>query len=409
MVEPEFYVPVIPMILVNGVDGIGTGFSCKILPHNPLDLIKIIRRKIDGKEYKEPKPYYRNFEGSITKIDEGRYEIKGNYTIDRNENKIIITEIPVGKSITDYASSIESSLVVGTEKKKGMFEKMVSKSTDDFAYFELHLDEESGDFRGKDVDMKTLRNKFDKLLKIKGSLSSSNMNLLNRDRNISNFKNIHEIIDYYYEIRYEYYIKRKKHMINKLENELNVLKYRIKFIRQVVNNEIKIMRQKKTVIIEKLEKLKYPLLSLTCDETLSYDYLTEMKWTVFTLEKIMEYEEAFKNKDTELNILRNTSIEDMWRSELDEIEKEYKIFVTQNKIDYTIPEGEVNEDEKKRKLSAIRRKTQKSIKSKAKVTKGKTKTNKGKTKASKGKIKVTKGAKTKSNKKSPSKVKEIVL
>jgi DNA topoisomerase-2 len=45
-VEPQFYVPIIPMVLVNGSKGIGTGFSTEIMCYNPTQIIAYIKNKL---------------------------------------------------------------------------------------------------------------------------------------------------------------------------------------------------------------------------------------------------------------------------------------------------------------------------------------------------------------------------
>ena len=62
-VEPEWYIPIIPLVLVNGTEGIGTGFSTKVPSHNPLDIISNINNILDGNKYSPMKPWFKNFTG----------------------------------------------------------------------------------------------------------------------------------------------------------------------------------------------------------------------------------------------------------------------------------------------------------------------------------------------------------
>jgi len=101
-IEPEYYLPIIPMVLVNGVDGIGTGFMSKIPKYNPLDLINIILNKLDvdnnellkfnfddivSDESINIKPFYKGFKGEIVYDENGRYKIYGQFKI-LDENKL---------------------------------------------------------------------------------------------------------------------------------------------------------------------------------------------------------------------------------------------------------------------------------------------------------------------------------
>ena len=96
MVEPIFYAPIIPMILVNGAKGIGTGFSTDIMPYNPTDIIEYLRAKLNGTQPNtEFVPYYEGFEGTVVKAggvqvssSRVRYEPVGG-------DKVRVTELPM--------------------------------------------------------------------------------------------------------------------------------------------------------------------------------------------------------------------------------------------------------------------------------------------------------------------------
>ena len=119
-IEPEYYVPIIPMILVNGSQGIGTGFSTKIPPYNPKDIINNLKLKIQGLEMEEIDPWWQGFEGTVAKIDNFNYEIYGTYEI--KDNKLIILELPVGEATSDYKEFLEK-LLEGDEVKKAVIQK----------------------------------------------------------------------------------------------------------------------------------------------------------------------------------------------------------------------------------------------------------------------------------------------
>ena len=84
-VEPDMYAPILPMCIVNGGKGIGTGFSYDGLSYNPLQIVEYLKYKLNGEEDKcdliEFAPYYEGFNGSVTKINETKYLIKGCYKI----------------------------------------------------------------------------------------------------------------------------------------------------------------------------------------------------------------------------------------------------------------------------------------------------------------------------------------
>jgi DNA topoisomerase-2 len=77
LVEPEYYIPILPMILVNGTTGIGTGYSTDVPMHNPQDILENLMALMDGKETKKMKPWYRGFTGEIQEKSEKQYINRG--------------------------------------------------------------------------------------------------------------------------------------------------------------------------------------------------------------------------------------------------------------------------------------------------------------------------------------------
>jgi DNA topoisomerase-2 len=109
-IEPVYYAPILPMVLVNGASGIGTGWSCELPQFNPMDVLKVLRGRIlaaCGKLEKAPylmsdmMPWYRGFKGTVTKLSKNRWITKGVYR--RLDNKTIeVTELPVGFWTQDF-------------------------------------------------------------------------------------------------------------------------------------------------------------------------------------------------------------------------------------------------------------------------------------------------------------------
>ena len=110
-VEPEFYVPIIPMILVNGAKGIGTGFSTDVLSYNPLVLMDTLIHKLDGHEdvsqYVNPLPYYQGFKGNVIQVEDSKYLIKGKYNPTGKADEIVVTELPIGTWTDNYKVFLE--------------------------------------------------------------------------------------------------------------------------------------------------------------------------------------------------------------------------------------------------------------------------------------------------------------
>ena len=148
------------------------------------------------------------------------------------------------------------------------------------------------------------------------------MNLFNEEGRIMNFKKVEDILKYWYDIRLKKYEERKIYLIGKIENELDLLKYKSMFIEYVIDKKIIIFRKKKNEIIEKLEKLKFPRLSNVGDDK-SYDYITSIPLFNLTEEKIEELKNKLKEKEKELEYVKITTPIQMWKIELKELLKEY--------------------------------------------------------------------------------------
>lgn len=114
-IEPSFYVPIIPMVLINGADGIGTGWSTKIANHNPRALIRSIRAMIRGDQPERLQPWYKNFTGTVEAVGDTRFFTNGNVAI-LDDNRIEITELPIATWTQPYKENVLEVLLHGNEK-----------------------------------------------------------------------------------------------------------------------------------------------------------------------------------------------------------------------------------------------------------------------------------------------------
>ena len=313
MIEPEQYFPIIPMVLVNGAEGIGTGFSTSIPCYNPKDIIQNIFNLMDGKDVKSMKPWYNNFKGCVSKMDDFTYEVIGDYTI-IDENRIIINELPIGTWTTMYKEYLES-IQYDNDSKKNTIIGFTDNNTDERVHFVVT-------FPDRKLNLYQSNNTLYDRLRLIKKLKTSNMNLFNEKGRIMNFKKVEDILKYWYDIRLKKYEERKIYLIGKLENELDLLKYKSMFIEYVIDKKIIIFMKKKDEIIEKLEKLKFPKLSNVGNDK-SYDYITNIPLFNLTEEKIEELKNKLKEKEKELEYVKVTSPIQMWKIELKELLKEY--------------------------------------------------------------------------------------
>ena len=323
-VEPEFYAPIIPMVCVNGAKGIGTGFSCDIPPFNPKMIIKYLQRKIQGKGTQlSIDPYYEGFKGTITKVSESRYLIKGNYSIVGTDT-IRITELPVGTWTEDYKGFIES-LMDDKDKNKAkcIVRSYTDMCTDTDVDFTIRLVLGSiNKLLPKKVDYGC--NLLEKTLKLYTTRVTTNMYLFDSRQRLNKYDSVYDIIDAYIPIRLELYKTRKQYMISQLKREVDILSNKARFIKEQCDDTIDLRRKKKYEVITLLLTRLYSVI----DNDKDFKYLRSMRIDQLEEENIKKLQEQRNQRVRELEILRSTSPSDMWLSELETLKLQYKLYRT---------------------------------------------------------------------------------
>lgn len=157
-IEPNFYMPIIPMMLVNGSEGIGTGFSSTIPAYNPNDVIANIRNLLNNREIEEMTPWFRDFKGKIEKIPDEKFKYKTVGVYSRLDDvRVKITELPVGsnrcKSFSAYKEFLQD-LVVGKKKKEKKDKDSTGSDGNDDAREASSIPNETGSKKRKSASSK---------------------------------------------------------------------------------------------------------------------------------------------------------------------------------------------------------------------------------------------------------------
>jgi DNA topoisomerase-2 len=353
MIEPDQYYPIIPMVLVNGAEGIGTGFSTSIPCYNPKEIIHNIFNIMDNKKVKSMSPWYKNYKGKIIKVDDNTYDTYGNYDI-LDSNRIIINELPLGSWTTPYKELLET-IQYDSDSKKNVIVGFTDNNTDERVHFVIT-------FPDKKLALYQNNDTIEAKLKLIKKIKTSNMNLFNENGTIQTFENVEDILKYWYKIRLKKYVDRREYLIGKINNELDLLKYKALFIKYVLEEKIIVFKQKRQSIIDKLIELKFPELS-TSNENKSYDYITNIPLFNLTLEKIEELNNKLKEKEQELNYVKITPPVDVWRLELKELLKEYEAWYTNKVKEFNENvDGNIKITNLKKKTSIKRKKTKLKVK-----------------------------------------------
>jgi DNA topoisomerase-2 len=323
LVEPIFYAPIMPMVLVNGSKGIGTGFSTDIMCYNPLDIIRYLKSKLmiteSVTETIEFVPYYEGFKGTIHKISEGKFLIKGRYE-KAGPDKIKVTELPVGYWTEDFKELLENLIEPGADKD-GKKITSVIKDYDDMSR-DTNVDFNITFAKGKLDELESTKldhgcNGVEKLLKLFTTNTTSNMHLFDAEDKLKKYEKVEHIIDDYYETRLQLYQTRKEHMIQALEKELMVLSNKSKYITEILDNTIDLRKKKSEEVTKMLKDKAYDAVDG------EYKYLTRMPMDSVTEENVDKLNKEHENKKSELESVKNTTKYQMWFSELEKLKSEY--------------------------------------------------------------------------------------
>ena len=322
IVEPEFYAPIIPFALLNGISGIGTGFSCNIAPYNPKQIIGYLRNKLLGKtnEGSEFVPYYEGFKGIIRKLADQKYLIKGLYE-KVGDDKIRITELPVGTWTMPYTTFLETLMDGNTLDKAG---KKIPPSIKDFTSVctEVTVDFTIVFPKGKIQELEASVdangcNGVEKILKLFTTISTTNMHMFNSEFKLHKYTTIEEIIDDFYGVRLGIYQKRKTYLVDDMEKKLVKLSNRARYIQETLTGTIDLRRKTGVQVTELLTGMKFALYDG------DYKYLIKMPMDSVTQENVANIMKEKENTEMELAALKATPLEKLWTNELDVLDAEY--------------------------------------------------------------------------------------
>jgi DNA topoisomerase-2 len=330
LVEPIFYAPIIPMVLVNGSKGIGTGFSTEIMCYNPLEIIEYLKCKLNNEVFNTSFiPYYEGFKGTIIEIIPGKYLIKGKYE-KIGTDLVRITELPVGFWTDDFKELLES--LTESVDKTGKKVVPIIKEYDDMSK-DTNIDFIITLNKGKVDELEALTadygcSLFEKTFKLYTTCSTTNMRLFNANDKLKKYENVESIIDEYYETRLTMFQTRKDYMINTLEKELIVLLNKTKYINENLNDTIDLRKKKKDEVIDMLKNKGYDII----ESDNEYKYLTKMPMDSVTDENATKLFDEYTKKNNELTTIKNKTITEMWNTELTNLKNEYIIYKNNREI-----------------------------------------------------------------------------
>uniref|UniRef100_A0A5F9D2M5 DNA topoisomerase 2 n=1 Tax=Oryctolagus cuniculus TaxID=9986 RepID=A0A5F9D2M5_RABIT len=336
-VEPEWYIPIIPMVLINGAEGIGTGWSCKIPNFDVREIVNNIRRLMDGEEPLPMLPSYKNFKGTIEELAPNQYVINGEVAI-LNSTTIEISELPVRTWTQTYKEQVLEPMLNGTEKTPPLITDYREYHTDTTVKFVVKMTEEKL--------AEAERVGLHKVFKLQTSLTCNSMVLFDHVGCLKKYDTVLDILKDFFELRLKYYGLRKEWLLGMLGAESAKLNNQARFILEKIDGKIIIENKPKKELIKVLiqrgydsdpvkawkeaqqkvpdeeeneesdtEKETEKSDSVT-DSGPTFNYLLDMPLWYLTKEKKDELCRQRNEKEQELETLKRKGPSDLWKEDL---------------------------------------------------------------------------------------------
>lgn len=207
--EPVAFLPIIPTVLLNPMQGIAVGFACNILPRKMSDVIHCQQAHLEGKGFHEPKVHYEGFLGEIKKISDNVWETRGVFT--KSGRKLTITELPIGINRESFIKILDSL----EEREKPIITSYQDDCTDKFL-FTVNLKE--------DLTEAEIYEKF----KLTANLTE-NITIIGFDGKVKKMT-VTDIIKQFTDYRFKVYIKRYKKLFYENRDEYEFKKDLLKVI-----------------------------------------------------------------------------------------------------------------------------------------------------------------------------------
>ncbi|XP_011691623.1 PREDICTED: DNA topoisomerase 2 isoform X2 [Wasmannia auropunctata] len=336
-IEPVFYIPVIPMVLVNGADGIGTGWMTKIPNYNPREIIENLHRMMDGADPKPMIPYYKNFKGVVESCGDFRYVISGEISV-IGPDKVEITELPIGTWTQTYKETVLEPMLHGSDKTPAIITDYKEYNTDTAVHFIVMMN--------RDKLLELERDGLHKAFKLQTTMTITSMCAFDENQCLNKYDSVVQILKGFYKVRFDAYHKRKDYLEGVLKAEASKLANQARFIIEKCDGTLVIENKKKKDMIAELVRSNYesdPVvawkLSQNREQVLeeaadndeestptanamekeNFDYLLGMTMWSLTKEKKDELLRQRDEKTAELKRLQARTPLSLWKEDLDNL------------------------------------------------------------------------------------------
>ena len=341
IVEPENYLPIMPMLLINGCVGIGTGFSTDIPPFNPTDILRVLRERLHGRlstlRIISLKPWWQGFKGEVeaSASDPGCWITRGKYTVDSVAKTMTITELPVGVWTKDYKAFLDEMCTVDKgERTKSMdyafgddntplLKSFDDLYTDEDVKFVLYFDQDGFE------DMKAHPEDFEKRFRLTSLWRTTNMVAFDAESKITKYGSVGQMLEAYYGPRLAAYEMRRLNEIDRCQKDAVEADAKARFIRAVLDGTLELRRATDSAIVEAMKKHDLPPLSsygsgqsgkVKEDEIDGWEYLLKLRMDRVKASAVEDAEKAVLLARATVERLQSTTAAQMWLADLEEFE-----------------------------------------------------------------------------------------
>lgn len=344
-VEPETYMPCIPLLLANGALGIGTGYSTTVLPYNPTDLVAVLRARLNGLNTLAETtltPWWYGFKGRVSGSADGKtWMTKGVYEFADDDACIIrITELPVGTWTEDYKNFLEQmredqeeelkKWTAANKDKKAVTEKpprwirsFEGRYDDIVVDFILHMDPEYYH------EARAYPAEFEAKFKLTSTHKTTNMVAFDTKGVLRKFNTVGDILEEFFVERRRMYGVRKEHELERMRREIVELDARLAFVRAVVEKRLIVANAEDADLLAGLKGLGVPPLSAPEDpnDLKAYEYLLKMRVDRLKAAAVAALEKEVTEAKAAMASLEAMTCEDLWTQDLDVFETAWTQFV----------------------------------------------------------------------------------
>lgn len=314
-IEPKVYYPIIPTTLLNGAEGIGTGFSTFIPNYGVDDLINAVESLIENKKFTKLTPRYRDFKGDIIKLNETTYLTKGVFKI--KDNYLEITELPIKMWTTEYKSFLENLIY---EDGDPFFSSYNNQSSDRDVHFILKIKDVEKVKKMADTNYKIGVSMLEKHLKLVNYISVGNMHLFDKTLDIKHYRNVETIINEFFSIRLQKYSERKEYLIGVMKRDLEILTNKMNWIKDILSNKVDLRKQSTDQLVDYLRKRKIT------EKDGSYDYLLNTTVKEMSKDNVNRLKEKIDKLVKDINDLNKKTPQQLWQSDLNELKDALRRF-----------------------------------------------------------------------------------